>query len=307
LEQAALEQVLGSPLRLTLDEIVNHPRLAEARKVYLDRFLAVFDGDPFLVRLLLDAGRFFVFYSAAVVEAGEDPARRETWFTLSRLKQEIALFGFASDRHVDQLVRRLTAVGFLEQRIAPADRRVRLLATTDRLRAHHSAWLVANFAPLAELYPQHDYGPVLRHDRDFHALHCRMCLPFNAIGARVMATLTDVLLFFSHAAGPLIVCALMQAAMEAEDQRAGVPYNDAADRFGVSRTHVRRLMQQAEAAGLVKLIGRGGRRVEILPPLWANQDRGLAVGMYLHDAVNLAAMRVWQQQAGSAAERVGAA
>jgi anti-sigma factor RsiW len=51
---------------------------------------------------------------------------------------------------------------------------------------------------------------------------------------------------------------------------AGVPYADASDRFGVSRTHVRSLMETAQAAGLVKLIGRGGRRVEIVPRFWAS-------------------------------------
>src|SRR5690349_14377027 len=124
--KVALEQVLGRPVRLTLSEIANHPRLPDARGVYLDNFLKVFDEDPFLVRLLLDSGRFLVFHSAAVIESGQDPARRETWFTLSRLKQDVALFGFASDRHVDKLVDRLCAVGFLERRPAPGDRRVRL-------------------------------------------------------------------------------------------------------------------------------------------------------------------------------------
>src|SRR3954467_14731479 len=98
MEQAELERLVGAPLRLTLDEIISHPRLPEARKVYLDRFLAVFEGDPFLVRLLLESGRFLVFHTAAVLEAAQDLSRRETWFTISRLKEHTALFGFASGR-----------------------------------------------------------------------------------------------------------------------------------------------------------------------------------------------------------------
>ena len=31
----------------------------------------------------------------------------------------------------------------------------------------------------------------------------------------------------------------------------------------------------------------------ILPRFWASYDRGLALGMYLHDAINLVAMRQW--------------
>jgi hypothetical protein len=61
----------------------------------------------------------------------------------------------------------------------------------------------------------------------------------------------------------------------------------------VSSTHVRTLMQSAQSAGLVRLVGRGGSKIELLPRMWSSYDRGLAVGMYLHDAVNLVAMREW--------------
>src|SRR5581483_1343676 len=152
----------------------------------------LYEGDAFLVRLLIESGRFMVFLNAAVLEAAQDLERRETWFTIARLKEQLALFGFASDRQVDHLVRRLCAVDFLEQRPAPGDRRVRLLATTPRLRGHYSAWLAANYAPLATLYPAHDYGPVLRRDEAFSALHCRIGLPYIPLGARLMATLPDI-------------------------------------------------------------------------------------------------------------------
>src|SRR5690348_17099237 len=110
LEQDELERFVGDRLRLTFDEIVRHPRLSEARREYLTSFLNVYEGEPFLVRLLLEAGRFFVFHCAAVLEAAQDPARRETWFTVGALKQQLALFGYASDRQVDHLIARLREV-----------------------------------------------------------------------------------------------------------------------------------------------------------------------------------------------------
>lgn len=298
MERDELERLVGDRLRLSFEEIVNHPRLPEARRAYLDSFFDVYAGDPFLVRLLLQAGRFFVFHSAAVLEAAQDPLRRETWFTVAALKQQLAMFGYASERQVDHLVARLREVGFLEQRRAPTDGRVRLLATTDKLRSHHTEWLAAHYMPLATLYPEHDYSPVLSRNRAFHALHCRACLPFTPASARLMMTLPDTLLFFTHAAGPLIQNAVLKAAMDAGDPNAAVPYMQAADRFGVSRTHVRNLMTAAQSAGLVRIVGRGGHSIEILPRHWASYDRGLAVGMYLHDAVNLVAMREWINRRG---------
>jgi len=298
LERDELERLVGGRLRLSFEEIVNHPRLPEARRAYLDSFFDVYAGDPFLVRLLLQAGRFFVFHSAAVLEAAQDPLRRETWFTVAALKQQLAMFGYASERQVDHLVARLREVGFLEQRRASTDGRVRLLATTDKLRSHHTEWLAAHYMPLATLYPEHDYSPVLSRNRAFHALHCRACLPFTPASARLMMTLPDTLLFFTHAAGPLIQNAVLKAAMDAGDPNAAVPYMQAADRFGVSRTHVRNLMTAAQSAGLVRIVGRGGHSIEILPRHWASYDRGLAVGMYLHDAINLVAMREWINRRG---------
>lgn len=293
LEKDELERLVGGKLRLTFEEILNHPRLPEARRVYLDSFLRVYEGDPFVVRLLLQAGRFLVFHLAAVLESAQDPSRRETWFTVAALKQQITMFGFASERQVDHLVARLREVGFLEQTRAPDDGRVRLLATTDKLRAHHTEWLAAHYVHLAYLYPDIDYSPVLSRDPAFHVLHCGKCFPFGPVSARLMMTLPDTMLFFNHAAGPLIQNAVLKAAMDAGDPNAEVPYIEAADRFGVSRTHVRNLMHDAEAAGLVRISGRGGRNITILPRFWAGYDRGLAIGMYLHDAVNIVAMRDW--------------
>jgi hypothetical protein len=293
LERDELERLVGGRLRLGFDEILNHPRLPEARRAYLDSFFQVYAGDPFLVRLLLQAGRFLVFHSAAVLEAAQDPSRRETWFTIAALKQYLAMFGYASERQVDHLIARLREVGYLEQHRAAKDGRVRLLATTDKLRSHHTEWLATHYVPLATLYPDHDYRAVLSRDRAFHVMHCRLCQPFYPVSARLMMTLPDTMLFFSHAAGPLIQTAVLKAALDAGDPNAAVPYMEAADRFGVSRTHVRNLMNAAQSAGLVRIVGRGGHSIEILPRHWASYDRGLAVGMYLHDAVHLVAMREW--------------
>ena len=292
MEQVEIERLAGGPPRLAYEDIVNHPRLAEARRLYLDRFLALYSGDPFTVRLLIESGRFLVYHIAAILEAGVDPARRETWLTVGRLKQEMKLFGLASDRHIDLLIARLCSVGFMTLEQADQDRRVRILKPTEKLRAHDRDWIAANIAPLAVLYPQHDYRPAMRRDLQFHGLHRRVSLRFLPLGAEILLSLPDTMLFFNHAAGAVIQSALIQAAMAAPGYPHGaVPYSDIGERFGVSRTHVRQLLVAAEQAGLVKLHTRGGRRVEILPRHWSSYDRGFAAGMYIHDLVYLATER----------------
>jgi DNA-binding FadR family transcriptional regulator len=276
-----------------MDQILGHPRFAEARNVYLDRFLALYRGDPFTVRLLIESGRFLVYHLAGVIDAGVDPARRETSLTITRLKKEMRAFGLASDRHIDGLIARLRSTGFMELKQAEGDRRVRVLKPTEKLRAHDREWLAAHIAPLALLYPEHDYAPVLNHDLRFHALYRRVSIGFLPLGAALLASLPDTMLFFNHAAGAVIQAELLRAAAATlpDDPSPTVSYAKIGDRFGVSRTHVRRLLVAADAAGLVKLQPRGGQSVQILPKHWTSYAKGLACGMYLHDLIYVATER----------------
>jgi hypothetical protein len=286
-----VRKLIGGPPRLAFEDVLHHPRLPEARKLYVDGFLAVYGDDPFLVRLLIESGRFFVFNTIAVLEAAQDADRRETWLTIGRLKDKMTTLGLASGRHVDQLIGRLCSVGFIEQRPAEQDRRMRILRGTDKLWAHYSEWLAAHFAPLAHLFPQHDYGPVLRRDLAFQAHYLRTAIIFYPFSLKMIFTNPDIMLFFARAGGYMVITALAQAAMAGGgDTHAAVPYADVGERFGISRTHVRRLLTDAETAGLVKLHARGGRSVELLPRLWDCYDRSTAIGMWLHDMAYLNAI-----------------
>lgn len=296
LQQADIERFVGGAPRVALEDIVRHPRFQDARRLYLQRFLEIYGDNPQLVRLLIELGRFSVYALVVVLDAAQDPARRETWLTVGRLKQQMTTFGLASDRQVDHIIARLCAVEFMQVRPSDLDRRVRILKPTEMLLAHDRDWLAAHYAPLTVLYPQHDYGLVMRGDRAFQVVHRRTAVPFMGLGARLMMSVPDMTLFFDRVAGHAVLAALLHAAMTGPEQpNTEVPYADVGDRFGVSRTHVRQLLVAAQEAGLVKLHARGGHRVEILPRLWLSYDRGIAGGMYLHDLVYVAATRTGAQ------------
>jgi hypothetical protein len=298
LDEAEIERLAGGPPRLSLEDIRDHPRLAEARKVFLDRFLALYSGDPHTVRLLIESGRFLVYHIAGVLDAGVDPARRETWLTITRLKQEMSLFGLASDRHIDGLIARLCSTGFMDLKPAEQDRRVRILTPTEKLRAHDRDWLAAHIAPLEVLFPEHDYSAVMKQDRLFHALYRRISIAFLPLGASLLLSLPDSMLFFNHAAGAVVQAELLRTAMASPDYPdAAISSAGLGGRFGVSRTHVRQLLVAAEAAGLVELTIHGTRRVQVLPRQWTSYDRGMAVGMYLHDLIFVATERMAQSVA----------
>jgi DNA-binding transcriptional regulator LsrR (DeoR family) len=71
--------------------------------------------------------------------------------------------------------------------------------------------------------------------------------------------------------------------MSAGDVAKGLSYTDIGARFGISRTHVRELLDDAAQHGDVSLSGRGERLVELKPSILQAFDRFLADAMSAHD------------------------
>lgn len=269
---------------VTVEEIADHPDYPAARRAYGERFLALFDRNPFLSRLLTDTSRYLVFTVSVILDANHDPDRRDTWFTVGRLKERMALFGMTSPRQIDHLVDRMIAVGFLDAEPAPSDRRVRLLRLTDRMAAHDRDWIATDYVILDRLRPEEGYARRLADDAAMRVEIRRQSLALLPEAAGLLAQMEDFLLFFGRAGGLMVLEALFEATLAHPDEPARpVPFADVADRFGLSRSHVRTLMRDAETAGLIRLHGHGGRLVEILPRLRRCDAIGHGVGARLRD------------------------
>jgi len=278
--------LMGATPYLTLEELLAHPRLNEARRVCLDAFLTLYEGDRQAMRLIGDAARFLVFNNLIVLHAGYDVDRPETWPTIGRMKAVLQMYGISSDRAVDTLLSRLRDLGFLETAPFESDGRVRLLRPTENALVHDRDWLVAHYAPLTVLYPERDYSRIMNREPAFQLLHRRVSVGFVPLSAMLMSGREEFLFFFSHAGGVMIEAAILRAAMDSEDgTHADVSFAAMAKRFGLARSHVREVLRGAEAIGLVKLHGRGGQRVEILPRFWSAHAHSMAIGLYLHDMI----------------------
>lgn len=290
--QPDIAHLMGGIPHLSLQEITAHPRLPEARKAYVDAFLSVYEGDENIVRLLIEAGRFLVFQIIIMQHAAQDPALPETWATVGKLKQAMQAFGMSSERQIDILISRLRDRGFLEITRSDQDGRVRILKPTERMLGYDRDWLMAHHVPLAVLYPHRDYSGALNRDPVFQVNHRRTAMEFLGVAASLLMSLPELLVFFQRPGGVMFETAILQAAMNSPDGTlAAVSYADVGARFGYSRTHVRQVLRDAEAAGLMRLHGRGGHQVEVLPALWSGYDRGIATGMFLNDMMYAKATR----------------
>jgi hypothetical protein len=266
------------------EEILAHPRFVSARIAFVDAVLALYEDDPFLTRLLLEAGRYVTFGSIMCMHARYVETDRSTWPTMSLLKESMAQFGLSSSRRVEALVARLVHSGFLEMVTSNEDRRVRILTPTERMFNQDLDWLAAHYLPLQVLFPNPGYGPMIERDRSFQMAQRSVSMDFFGRGANILASNPGIMLFLGRDAGVMILIKLIQMAHAVnEDFHEDLSYADIGRRFGVSRTHVRKVLLDAERAGFVRLSGRGGQWVQLTRAVMQAFDRFIADSMSGHD------------------------
>lgn len=264
-------------------EILAHPRFSAARAAFVEAVLALYEGNAFLNRLLLEAVRQVTFNMIVQLHCGYDEADRSTWPTMRLLKQQMVLFGLSSPRRIEDLVANLVRFGFLEQRPSQHDGRVRLLTPTAKMMSLDLDWLAALFRPLQVMFPDRGYSQPIKRDPAFQRAMRVVGLGFSARGADILTGNSGMMLFHTRDAGVTILVKLIQMTAAAGNGTAELSYSDIGTRFGVSRTHVRKLLQDAERADLMHLSGQGGRMVELRPAMLGAFDRFVAESMSGHD------------------------
>jgi len=274
------------------EEILAHPRFALARDEFVRAMLALYEHKPFLNRLLLEASRTVLMSVIMCLYARYGESDRATWPTLRLVADSMATHGLASASRVHDLVSRLIKTGYLEQRAAPQDRRARILTPTEKMIAQDQDFLVSHHLPLQILFPDPGYGLIMTRDPAFQLKQRLVSRDLFALGAKILAGNPVMMLFQGRDAGVMILIKMMQLA---KGQGGAVPlkisYSDLGRRFGVSRTHVRKLLEAAEELDLVVLTRGGGHFVEMKPQLLAAFDRLVADAMSGFDLCYQLALR----------------
>jgi DNA-binding MarR family transcriptional regulator len=267
----------------TSEEILAHPRFAAARKAFVDAVLALHEGDQFSSRLLVEAIRQVTFNLIVSLHLRHNATDRSTWATPQRLKDEIKRFGLASPRRIDALVVRLVRSGYVEAHPSERDGRVRILTPTVKMMSLDREWLFYHHLPLHVMFPEPGYPEPIARDAAFQRVQRLVALEFSAKGAEIMAGNPAVMRFMNRDSGVLVLIKLIQ--MHAAGDGEGFSYRDIGTRFGVSRTHVRLLLEDVAQHGDVNLSGGASRLVELQPSILQAFDRFLAEVMSGHDLI----------------------
>lgn len=270
----------------TAQEILAHPRFAAARRAHLNAVVALFSGDRFVTRLMLDAGTIMLRGFLVGFHAAHDENDRGTWATPGEVRRHIVSRRLASPRRVDDLIARFRHARYVQTVASAADKRIRILKPSERLIAHDCDHLAVYHAFLHELYPLRGYEWIKERDPRVH-LAIRKAAFYAQPQALAFMRHAPILMFLARDAGYLAFLLVAQAALEGADQDTS--FVSMAQRLGVSRTHVRNLFVEAEAAGYVRLVEQRHHPVEILPPLWEAYDHFVADVQADQDAIAQAA------------------
>lgn len=237
------------------EEILAHPAFTEARRVWVDGMLGLYENNSFLTRLLAVTQRSAVFFNTLVLAAAHDPDDRSTWPTISLLQETMVPYRVSSRRSIEAIVARLVETGYVSRQPVAIDHRVRLLTPTEKMIAHDLDWLKVYFSPLAVMFPARGYAAPMRRDRTFRTALRRVGRPSITDGVKLLASNPTITFVMNRDAGMMILIKLVQMGAAQGVSPAG--FGDLADRFGISRTHVRRLLRDAEAEGLMRLSSDG--------------------------------------------------
>ncbi|WP_051356468.1 MarR family transcriptional regulator [Azorhizobium doebereinerae] len=298
---------MGDEIRLVLsaEGVLAHPGFGKARDIYIREMLELHENQPTENRLLIDGGTASIFFSVIIMNAGYQPDVRSTWPTMQSLKSQMEAHGIASGRRTHDIVRRLIDRGYITTFTAQRDRRSTLLAPTDKMLAHDQRSLLCYFHPLHALFPDPGYPEPMRRDLAFHRAAREVSIAFLAHAQQFILANPVIAFFLPRQAGHMILTKLMHLCGDQDDH--GVPkvsFVKIGDSFGVSRTHVRKLLREAEELGFVRLFGNS---VAVTATCRAGFDRFLADTMAGNDLVYRLAMAKLASMPAAGAQSVDAA
>lgn len=271
--------------------------------------VSLFRGDYLLGRLMLEEGRFMVFQAILCLSAAQNPAERESWLTLGKLQARLSTSGLTSRNRIEALVAIFERYGFIERRKAEEDLRISILIPTARMWSADALFTEMHLAPLCDEQNAGQYAngaaqllARLRHvPEPANGLHQHADPMAPAWTERSIAQATaghrnwrkgfarllpdffgmrmqhrSISALAERDGGYLTLLMLLHEAAKSGSNRIQMGYETISEHAGISRTHARLLMEQAEALELVKLHARGGRDIEVRQQSWDAMDGWLA-------------------------------
>ena len=247
-----------------------HPAFPEAVRRNAESLLSFYERQPLLNHLVSEEARWLTGGFILFLHFTRDPEDPTSGATLARVQALAASHRLASPGRIAALVGLMRLGRFIVQVRAGADRRVRRLEPTPALMTYSRRHLAAQLGPLALVSPEDDYCALHEKDPTFMSRYYREAGRLYFAGGRIPELIPAIRLFMARDAAYMILLRLWLSDPDGAippRRPVSLPYGEVGARFGVSRAHVRKVMEAAAAAGYLDLQAEGGRAIRVLPPL----------------------------------------
>ncbi|MBP0581711.1 hypothetical protein J8I29_20455 [Labrys sp. LIt4] len=261
-----------------------HSGFKAARNLFARRYGAVLKANLPVIHLATDEIRLIVgayVLSRHFAASPNDPA---AGVTVADVQTFCTVHALAGHNRIGAILNLLRQAGYLRQVKDLRDKRIKRLEVTRAGLTIARQIITPYLQALAQLQQvEHAVRRVEIDDAFFGAL-ARYCSNYFLTHGTLVDLVPEMRLFMARDAGFEILLKLIATEMPGEilkDRTVHFHYGAVADCFGVSRVHVRRLLEDAAEEGYVTLHAPGGRAIEIHASLFELVDNFIALQMAL--------------------------
>jgi hypothetical protein len=232
-----------------------HPQFADAVKHIARSLTEIYQGNRIMNAMLNERARGQIGYLVLMMQwaAQEQPGTQGV--TMSRMKAACTRLNYCSPNRVDSIMAMMRLFGYVRFESDPYDQRVRVIVPTEKLIGNYVERWRRHFQAMALVLPEGEIGLAALQRPGFAAAFAREIFREYSAGLRVANASPEIDTFLDRNCGMMILLFLVSKGLPDEALpgalRATFTVSGLARRFAVSRTHVRKLLTDAESEGLV--------------------------------------------------------
>jgi hypothetical protein len=244
------------PPREAIAALQAHPRFPEAAWLTAVGSVRLYRGNRLLNLMINDRGRFMISLFAVHLHRLARPNDPNSGLTVSRMAAMCSEQRLCSQGRANAMLMLMRAFGYLASAPAHADRRVRRLVPTETLMSLHRERIRILLDGCAIVMPDHASTFSVQSHPSFTPVYLSHLCQLYLSGFRNQRCVPDARLFIERNAGLIILNAILGSS-DPEDSFppahiVSVRISALSRRFGVSRAHVRRLLQDAVSEGYLE-------------------------------------------------------
>ncbi|MGN7735975.1 hypothetical protein [Ensifer sp. 22564] len=245
-----------------------HPFFNAALRLQAEVVTENFEKTFALTRLISEEARYLICIALLAMHHSRDPSDPSSGATVTRLQAFAQRFGLAGPNRVAALVALMKHLGYLNEVRASSDRRIKRLEPTARGFAIAEAMTIVTLKPIQLLSETYRYLEKMAADQDFVGRYYAENIRLYANGARIVSALPEYHLFAMQNAGREVMFKLWIALTNngsVKPATVSCSYGELARSLGVSRGHIRRMIEKGEEQGLFLVQAPGGQAIQVLP------------------------------------------